>query len=599
MRRSYPVVFLAALLLAGCVAPVQRPPRAGTPAVRAVAPPPVHEGSVPLIGPPLSVEEGYFSFAILGDRTGGQPTEWPVFDRAVDELNLLRPAFAVMVGDMIPGYLEDPSDIAEQWQEFLEHAERLEVPLFLLPGNHDVSNPGMLRWWKTTLGRTYYAYEFEGCLFLVLNAFEEWSADGAQIGDDQVAFALNALAEHSDARHVFVFIHPPLWTENAADWQSIESALAGRDHTVFAGHEHRLASETRNGGTYIVVSATKGATVGAPNELPEMGRFPHFTYVTVDDDGAHVAVIEPGGIWPHDVAPRAFRDAVAGLVFFEAEMPSGLGQPGARTGFRLGVRNGLPEDVRVVAELAGTGPNGWQPVDGQIARAWDAPPGADGELRFAFGVHPDGVLPVPRLRFSAAYRGVTVLEFEQNVHLFPESALRWPPDWMVVGPYEAGPLPTSLPTDPRADLPDLYIPHVPESGYGAGAPAHEDGRELEWRPLSAQPEYGLGFVNVGSVYGIPFEDFAYALAGVFSPVEQTVYARFRVDDYGQVFLNGSMIEDGRLYRTRRDPTWVALPLQAGWNTVIVKCIAIGGGWSFRLLFADPESQLQFASCPPE
>jgi len=84
-----------------------------------------------------------------------------------------------------------------------------------------------------------------------------------------------------------------------------------------------------------------------------------------------------------------------------------------------------------------------------------------------------------------------------------------------------------------------------------------------------------------------------------SPKQQIVYARFRVDDYGQIFVNGEPFEERRLFRTRRDPTWVAIPLEAGWNTVVVKSIAIAGGWSFRLLFADPDYELQFAPYPSE
>ncbi len=68
-------------------------------------------------------------------------------------------------------------------------------------------------------------------------------------------------------------------------------------------------------------------------------------------------------------------------------------------------------------------------------------------------------------------------------------------------------------------------------------------------------------------------------------------------NYGQVFVNGAEIEEGRLFRTRSDATYIALPLKAGWNTIVVKCVNITGGWTFRLLPADPASELRFAPSP--
>ena len=42
-----------------------------------------------------------FRFAIVSDRTGGARPG--VFERAIDELNLLRPEFVISVGDLVEG----------------------------------------------------------------------------------------------------------------------------------------------------------------------------------------------------------------------------------------------------------------------------------------------------------------------------------------------------------------------------------------------------------------------------------------------------------------------------------------------------------------
>ena len=81
-----------------------------------------------------------FTFAILGDKTTGGVLNWPIFDRAVEEINLLQPDFVVMIGDMIQGTVRDTSILNRMWKEFNAHAEKLDVPLYVLPGNHDISN---------------------------------------------------------------------------------------------------------------------------------------------------------------------------------------------------------------------------------------------------------------------------------------------------------------------------------------------------------------------------------------------------------------------------------------------------------------------------
>ena len=548
---------------------------------------------------PWTSDPDKFHFAILGDRRGGADSEWPVFDRAVDEINVLRPDFVIMVGDMIEGNTQSAAEVAAEWDDFWRHAGRLEVPLLLLPGNHDISNPDMLRWWQEHIGLTHYSFLYKGCYFLTISCYDLWAEGGSSIGDEQVRFALDALEEHKAARHTFVFVHPPLWQENVHHWQQIEAALGDRPYTVFAGHTHRLAYEERNGARYVVLGTTKGERVREENRFPELGGFPHFTQVVVDGDSVHVAIIEPGGIWPEDIATRTLQQELQDFFTVETHMPEGLDTPSTTAGFAFTVNNPLPEKAEVALDIVGPGAANWRPLDGQSAYAFTVPPGARKAIDLRFAAATADILPVPRLRCRATYKDVNLLGFERNVYLFPDEALRWAPDWMVVGPYEAGPLPSRTPENPRDTMPDLYVPHVPEKGYDGGAAIIEDGRTMAWQKLSAQPEYGLGFVNVGKVYGVPSEDFAYALSAVQSPKQQIVYARFRVDDYGQIFVNGEPFEERRLFRTRRDPTWVAIPLEAGWNTVVVKSIAIAGGWSFRLLFADPDYELQFAPYPSE
>ena len=118
-----------------------------------------------------------FTFAILGDKTTGGVLNWPIFDRAVEEINLLQPDFVVMIGDMIQGTVTDTSILNRMWKEFNSHAEKLDVPLYVLPGNHDISNEVMYDYWNQKIGLRYYSFVHNNSLFILLNT-EEYKKTG-------------------------------------------------------------------------------------------------------------------------------------------------------------------------------------------------------------------------------------------------------------------------------------------------------------------------------------------------------------------------------------------------------------------------------------
>ena len=62
---------------------------------------------MPGINRPFPQDREKFTFAIIGDKTGGGERNWPIFDRAMDEVSHLHPDFAIMVGDLIQGYTAD------------------------------------------------------------------------------------------------------------------------------------------------------------------------------------------------------------------------------------------------------------------------------------------------------------------------------------------------------------------------------------------------------------------------------------------------------------------------------------------------------------
>ena len=95
-----------------------------------------------------------------------------------DEANRLRPAFVVICGDMINMPSEGDSVARQgepQAEEFFRLAARLDrnVPMFLLPGNHDLLDaptPDSLAWYRRRFGQDRYAFTCGNCLYIVLNS---------------------------------------------------------------------------------------------------------------------------------------------------------------------------------------------------------------------------------------------------------------------------------------------------------------------------------------------------------------------------------------------------------------------------------------------
>jgi 3',5'-cyclic AMP phosphodiesterase CpdA len=250
-----------------------------------------------------------FRFAIVSDRTGGPRAG--VFERAVEQLNWLQPEFVITVGDLINGGAKtNQAMLDKQWAEFNGFIKKLEVPFFYLPGNHDIGSKLAEKHWEGQFGRRYYHFVYKNVLFLMLNT-EDPPGEGkiVRIGNEQLAWAKKTLADNANVRWTFVFLHRPMWNGRNGDmknWKEVETALDGRKHTVFAGHEHIYERYDKNGQKYYVL-----ATTGGVSRLrgPPLGEFDHIVWITMKDRPIMANLMQEG-IYPADV--KAYRAPLAG-----------------------------------------------------------------------------------------------------------------------------------------------------------------------------------------------------------------------------------------------------------------------------------------------
>ncbi len=270
-----------------------------------------------------------FQFAIVTDRTGGMRPG--VFPRAVKKVNELQPEFVITVGDLIPGggWQKNEKEIRRQWEEFNGFIDGFEMPFFYLPGNHDVSNGLMDRIWDEMYGVRYYSFVYKDVLFLCLNT-QDGEGSSPFVGKQQIAWANEELAKHTDVRWTMVFIHQPLWVfeegiqrnvngkpvlkKSKTGWPEVEAALTGRKHTVYAGHVHRYAKYERNEANYYTLGTTGG---GSALRGTTFGEFDHATWITMTDQGPRMMNLTLDGMLEDDVTTEAKQKFWRGMKFTE------------------------------------------------------------------------------------------------------------------------------------------------------------------------------------------------------------------------------------------------------------------------------------------
>ncbi len=195
------------------------------------------------------------------------------FEFAIATANRLKPDFVVITGDLV-----NESGNNAQAAELRRVAARLDrhIPLYLMPGNHDVENEPTrqsLAWYREHFGPDYYTFRSGGMEGIVLNSNLE---KGTKAVPDEAAKmeawlrAELAKARSARAKRVVVFQHIPFFVKDPAEEDTYDNiprdvrrrylALLeeyGVEY-VFSGHNHAAVPEARAGALTQVVSGPVG-----------------------------------------------------------------------------------------------------------------------------------------------------------------------------------------------------------------------------------------------------------------------------------------------------------------------------------------------------
>src|ERR1051326_6027839 len=203
---------------------------------------PVPAGSKPIAANPNATS---FTFVVAGDNrpakaSCGQP---PQLADVVNGIAALKPAFALWDGDIIYG--KDPLTVAAQYPVFFAALAKANTPVFVSPGNHELSLKGtvdcpvpgkkkkekpidepdpsglLAKAWATAAGAPYGMFRYGNSAFIGINTDDSLNGEynpgncgyNGYVGNAQVAAltsALNTLQADPTVAHIFVFMHRPL-----------------------------------------------------------------------------------------------------------------------------------------------------------------------------------------------------------------------------------------------------------------------------------------------------------------------------------------------------------------------------------------------------
>ncbi len=324
-----------------------------------------------------------FQFAIVSDRTGGHRAR--VFARAVEQLNLLQPEFVMSVGDLIEGYSTDVARLEREWREFQGYVNRLQMPFFYVPGNHDLTNPTQEKLWREKFGRRSYEFVYRDVLFLALNSEDPADKDPeGRISAEQLGWIKKTIAARAGVRWTLVFMHRPMWRADVEKngWGEVEKALKGRRYTVFVGHHHRYQKFVRQGQNYYQLATTGG---GSKLRGAEYGELDHVVWVTMKKGGPLLANIALNGVLREDLKP---------IVAEEEGAPRYHRRPTHPAKARVRFEGKPVAGAYVVFQSLGK--------EDRPARA-DGMAGADGTVQLSTYVANDG-LPVGKYAITVVWR---------------------------------------------------------------------------------------------------------------------------------------------------------------------------------------------------
>jgi hypothetical protein len=274
---------------------------------------------------------------IIGDQTYSSDIQaaYGVLQRGVSVLSARNLDLVLHTGDLVESS-DSPEQVTALFNQATGILDRLPVPWYISPGDHDVAPPGGFvqdspdhsreQLFQKLYGQRvpafavhpWYSFDLKGYHFISLYSFEALRADSrwgniflSRVFDDQFAFLKSDLAAHAHARAIIVWMHQPLFY-HISGWYRVHELL--RQYpvaAVIAGHAHyHQDMGVWDGIHYFMVGATGGVKKDGNRQA---GNVDHVSLLTVT--GPHSANVELLALddKPLNISPRFDMDRLEAL----------------------------------------------------------------------------------------------------------------------------------------------------------------------------------------------------------------------------------------------------------------------------------------------
>ncbi len=372
--------------------------------------------------------EAPYHFVIIGDRTGSHVPG--VYEEIVSEINLLSPEFNFTVGDQIEGYTEDAAQLNQMWDEYFGIVGQLKAPLYLTPGNHDITYPAAEPVWKErTKVPPCYSLNWDTLHFIVLDS-SRWESSQEWLDKSGYKdWLLGDLAKYKNAKLTVVIFHKPYWYNTLADGKPDplhDIFKANGVDAVFNGHFHNYFAATYDGISYTAMGSS-GGDFGTPDD--DAGCFFQYLWCTVVNNKLSWAIVRKGSVLPPNFVDVAYLklgdNAGKEIVKFDSITESDL--KGGRGTIVLHINNTLGNAI--ATQVAWSKVANWE-LKPETA-ALNVAPGAKADISFDVA-NKGGFFPLPEMTLDLPYSEKKVLHYTAFLpalrsYLVPRSSPRRPP----------------------------------------------------------------------------------------------------------------------------------------------------------------------------
>ena len=187
-----------------------------------------------------------------------------------------KPAFVLHTGDI--SHLSKP----EQFDAADQMLKELGLPVFHVPGEHDTLDDGngktyLDRYGAGTKGTGWYSFDQGGVHFIgLVNVVGLQGGGSGRLGDDQIAWLKDDVANLRSSTPIVVFAHMPLWDVYAPWGWGTSDAAPALAHlkrfgsvTVLNGHIHQVISKVEGNVAFHTARST-----AYPQPAPGVGPAP-------------------------------------------------------------------------------------------------------------------------------------------------------------------------------------------------------------------------------------------------------------------------------------------------------------------------------------